>query len=354
MRLVHLNPDPGIQPGKHKGAAVHVQAMREAFSELGQQVLPVDAPEDAGVEALLESARSEAPLDLIYERHALARHAGARFARRHGIAHVLEVNAPLAAEERRHRGGALAGHDLAEERLDFSQAALVLCVSAAVARYAEELGARPERILIRPNAVDPRRFRPRSADDTLREELVPPGRVAIGFHGRLRPWHRIDVIARMVARLLAEGAHVHLLTLGEGEFASVIAPLVPKSAWTHVPWAEHERAARIVACFDVLPMYYDPGVEHYFSPLKLAEGMAAGVVPVVPRLGDLPQAVEHGVDGWLYPGGDEGALLAGVRRLIHDPELRARLATGAIARAQGNTWTAIARDELAALGSSPR
>jgi glycosyltransferase involved in cell wall biosynthesis len=354
MRLVHLNPDPGIQPGKHKGAAVHVQAMREAFCELGQQVLAMDAPDDAGVEVLLERARSEAPLDLIYERHALARHAGARFARRHGIPHVLEVNAPLAAEERRHRGAALAHHDLEEERIDFRQATLVLCVSGAVARYAEELGARPERILIRPNAVDPRRFHPRPAEDTLRDALVPTGRIAIGFHGRLRPWHRIDVIARMVARLLEEQAPVHLLTLGEGEFASVITPLVPQAAWTHVPWAEHERAARIVACFDLLPMYYDPGVEHYFSPLKLAEGMAAGVVPIVPRLGDLPQAVEHGVDGWLYPAGDEAALFAALRQLIGEPDLRARLAAGAITRAQGNTWTAIARDVLQALGRPRR
>jgi glycosyltransferase involved in cell wall biosynthesis len=46
------------------------------------------------------------------------------------------------------------------------------------------------------------------------------------------------------------------------------------------------------------------------APLVVLEARAAGCPVIAPAIGGLPELVEHGVDGWLYPPGDEQALAA--------------------------------------------
>ncbi|MBI5361735.1 MAG: glycosyltransferase family 4 protein [Planctomycetes bacterium] len=346
MRIAHVNPDPGIAPGKKKGAVVHVEAMRRAFQTLGAEVLPLDLGEDKELFLRLQAEHQRAPIDLVYERHALARFACAEFAARAGVAHVIEVNAPLAEEEERYRGGKNVGPEVERERAAFEQAALVLAVSNEVGRYSVGRGARPERVLVRPHAVDPELFRPRGADDATRARLVPEGRVALGFHGRLRPWHHFELFADAAADLLARGRDVQLVLLGEGDFDSVWRGRVPAERVSSVAWLPHDEAARVVAAFDLLPLTYAPDAPCYFSPLKLLEAMACAAVPVVPALGDLEQAVAHGRDGLVYPAGQRAALVDALDRLVLDPKLRAELGRGARARAERYSWRDVAREVL--------
>jgi len=348
MRIVCVNQDPGIGPGRKKGAAVHVVAMREAFRELGAEVLELDESDEDSVVRLLAGAGA---LDLVYERYALGRPAAARFARVHGVPLVLEVNAPLAEEAARYRGGAL---DAAVEQRDrelFGAAALVIAVSSEVARYAVLRGAPAERVHVFPNGVDVRRFRPRAAGDALRRELVPEGRFALGFHGRLRPWHGFTRFAAAAQRLLDEGQPLQLVLVGEGEFEAELAGRVPPERVTRVGWVDHAAIGPYVASFDALPLTYDPEAPCYFSPLKLAEAMACGVVPVLPELGDLARAATHDVDALFYAPGDLDALVAALRGLIVDPARRARLAQGAVASARRKSWSEIAAFVLGAVGA---
>jgi glycosyltransferase involved in cell wall biosynthesis len=212
-----------------------------------------------------------------------------------------------------------------------------------VARYAVQRGAASERVHVRPNGVDTRRFRPRAAGDATRARLVPGQRFTLGFHGRLRPWHGFALFARAAARLLALGEEVHLVLVGEGEFEAPLAEAgVPAERVTRVAWVDHAEIGPYVASFDALPLTYDPTAPCYFSPLKLAEAMACGVVPVLPPLGDLAQAAREGVDALFYPAGDLGELVARLRGLSADPALRARLARGAVESARAKSWSAIA------------
>jgi len=343
MRIAHVNPDPGVAPGRRKGAAVHVEAMRHAFLEIGCEVLAVDTGEDREVRERLQAAHARAPLDLVYERHALARYAGAEFAREHGLPLVLEVNAPLATEEVAWRGRATPT-DRSREEQAFSGAALVLCVSSEVASYARERGSHLSRTLVRPNAVDPERFRPRPEARALRERLFPPGAFVVGFHGRLRPWHHFELLAEALAIAIREGHPAYLLALGEGPFDEALAGRVAPERAVVVPWVPHEEAALYVACFDALALSYAPGSPCYFSPLKLLEAMAAGAVPVVPALGDLPSVISHEATGLVYAAGDAGALARALSRLVLDPSLRARIASAARAYACAHTWQRIARE----------
>jgi glycosyltransferase involved in cell wall biosynthesis len=216
-----------------------------------------------------------------------------------------------------------------------------------VARYARERGAVAERVHVRPNAVDPQRFRPRAPGDPVRARLVPGERFALGFHGRLRAWHGFELLARAAQRLLELGEPVQLVLVGQGEFEAALAGRVPEERVTRVPWVEHASIAPYVASFDALPLTYAPDAPCYFSPLKLMEAMACGVVPVLPRLGDLERAATDGVDALFYPAGDLEALVAALRGLLHEPARRAALSAAAVLRAGQQSWRAIAEFVLA-------
>lgn len=348
MRVVHLNQDPGIAPGKKKGAAVHVAAMRQAFAALGADVLALDGPCDAaGRERMLVRLAEEhtrAPIDLLYERYALDADAGATFARAAGVPLVLEVNAPLLDEAAEHRGRANSAADVARERAIFDAAERLLCVSRGVAAYVLRHGFDAQRVVVRPNGVDRELFRPRADTHALRHELGLSERFVIGFHGRLRPWHGFENVVAAVRRLLERGVPAHVLAIGEGDFAAALAPLGTRA--THLAWLPHEEVARYVACFDALALGYRAEDACYFSPLKLLEALATGAVGVVPAAGDLTDLLTAERDALLYPAGDVAALARELERVATDARLRETLVRGGRELAGRHGWDAIARDVL--------
>lgn len=348
MKIAHVNADPGTGPLRNKGAAVHVLALRRAFSALGANVLAVDAGEDGpgAVRSQLERGMAPAAIDLVYERYALCSAEAFAFARRNSLPFVLEVNAPLEQEARRYRGERPPGAQADLRAEMFRGADLVVAVSSAVARYAIARGTPPARVALCPNAVDAERFVPRGAGGALRAELAPEGSLVLGFHGRLRPWHNVGLLCASARALIDEGHAVQVVFVGEGPFAQTAAAALPAERYTLRGWVPHERVGAFVACFDALPLTHSRDAPFYFSPLKLLEAMAAGVVPVVPRLGDLPRVVEHERTGLLYEADDAGELTAALRRLIERPDERDRMARAAHAAAVRHTWRDVAREVL--------
>lgn len=354
MRVAYLNQDRGIAPGRKKGAAMHVEAMQEAFRALGCEVAAVEAKTDEAARAALEALHTERPLDLLYERYALGAATGGAFARARGVAHVLEVNAPLLEEEALHRGGTLDSAARAREAALLAAPARVFAVSREVADWVEAQGVPRARVHVHANAVDARRFRPRR-DEGLRARLgIAPGAFVIGFHGRLRPWHGFERIAEAARTLLDHGLPVHVLTVGEGEYAERLAERGLTQRSTCLEWLPQAEVAGVVAAFDALPLGYAADAPFYFSPLKLLEAMACGAVAVVPDLGELPALVEHGSAGLVYRAGSSADLARALALPARDRELRARLGARAVEVAAGRSWTAIARAALDVVESPAR
>ena len=347
MRVACVNADPGVSPKTKpdKGASVHVQAMRHAFSECGATVLEFEQKGAAALTLALEEAQSQGALDLVYERYALGADSAGRFARSHGLPYILEVNAPLLAEKELHRNQGFGASERAREARILGRADRLLAVSSQVRAYAQGLGVAPERILVRANAVDTRIFQPGDRS-VLRDWSVPDSAVILGFHGRLRAWHGFERIARAVRELSASGRNVRLLTVGTGEYAAILAAQGIPQLGLHREWVPHAEVGRWVAAFDLMALGYDGSLGNYFSPLKLAEAMACGVVPVVPDVGDLPQLVAHGQNGWVFAAQDDQSLTLALAHLIDRPELRARLGGAARLSAQGSSWTALAQECL--------
>jgi glycosyltransferase involved in cell wall biosynthesis len=60
-------------------------------------------------------------------------------------------------------------------------------------------------------------------------------------------------------------------------------------------------------------------------PYALLEAMAAGVVPIVTRVGGIPDVVEEGVHGAFVPVGDADAIARAIETLAHDRAALARM-----------------------------
>lgn len=69
-------------------------------------------------------------------------------------------------------------------------------------------------------------------------------------------------------------------------------------------------------------------------PIALLEAMATGIVPVVTRVGGIPEVVSDGHDGLLVPPGDPETLSVAITTLLGDDDLRARLGDRARTRAR--------------------
>jgi glycosyltransferase involved in cell wall biosynthesis len=361
MRVAYISTDPGVPYGGHKGAAVHVAELVDALAGEGAHVLALvsaiargaepPAP-GVGVEVLpaptagaaaakriaaeqqrtdwIERRLRRFGADVLYERLALHSAAGSRAARRLGIPHLVELNAPLLDEARKYRE--LEEREAAErlEATTLRDATLVLAVSRPLADYARRRGARSVEIM--PNAVAIERYPPQHRGEGGHSPLT-----AI-FSGRVRPWHGLDTVAA-AWQLLGDAAPVLVLAGDPGEARL----LLERSGAELLGPIPHGQMPDVLAAADIGLAPYAEDAPDYFSPLKLFEYMAAGLAVVA---GDLPATRELLSDdsGVLVPRGDPDALAGAVASLAADPAWRTRLGRNARACiAAGHTWRQRAR-----------
>lgn len=348
MRLAFVQQDPGIKPGSEKGAAVHVARLCEALVEEGVEVVRVEHPDDEHVRSRLADA---GPLDAIYERFSLRTGAAAAWAAERGLAYGLEVNSPLDVEENRYRGGSVGVEDVAPFRAAFEQASLVSVVSKPLVPYVLGHGARSTAVQVHTNGVDPSVFHPLQDREEARRELdLGPEQLALVFHGRLRPWHDLPLLVRAVADARDRGADLVLVCVGTGDFQETCAAALPPEAFRVRGWCGPSEVARHVGACDLIALAHSSHEAAWFSPLKLREAMAMGLVPIVPDLGDLAEAVLGGEAGLVYEAGRQDLLASALVDLALDAPRRDQLAERACDEAARHTWRRTARDVLHHLG----
>ena len=73
---------------------------------------------------------------------------------------------------------------------------------------------------------------------------------------------------------------------------------------------------------------------HEGLPVALMEALALGIPVVATAVGGIPEMIEDGVEGLLVPPRRPEALAGAVERLVADPDLRRRLAAGALAKGE--------------------
>lgn len=389
MRIAYVSADAGVPVFGRKGCSIHVQEVVRALRGRGARVelftprpggpppadladlpdLPVHLlPSVAGrsgrererravaLDGPLASAlRAAGPFDMVYERYSLWSRAGMGEARRSGASGVLEVNAPLIEEQAAHRG--LHDRRTAERVRDeaFAAATALVCVSDEVAAWSRRAGAQAARVHVVPNGVDVGRFRPAPEGPAARDTLT------VGFVGTLKPWHGVETLIAAVARLAEAGGGappVRLLVVGDGpgraalEGAAGAAGIAGITEFTGA--VDHAAVPGLLSRVDVAVAPYPDLPDFYFSPLKLYEYLSAGLPVVASRVGQVAEAIEHGVTGLLCAPGDPVALAAALDTLGRDPRLRRALGAAGRARtAATRSWDAVAERIMGLAESGP-
>lgn len=357
MNIAYVLTDPGIPVFGTKGASVHVQEIVRAMRAAGHAVtvycvrrgdrvpadladlpvveVPVASTRDTAAreKAVAEAARAlatrcvlDGTAEFVYERYALFGTAGAVVSRALGVPLVLEVNAPLVEEQARHRELVDAHGARTASEVSMRSADRVACVSHGVAAWVgEEFGITAEVV---PNGVNTERIVPRSSSDSPAADRP----LRLGFVGTLKPWHGTADALTALALVLAETRDLHprppvvLDVYGTGpeedELRDQAARLGIEEAVTFHGAIDPSEIPAALRDIDVALAPYPDG-EHYFSPLKIYEYMAAGLPIVASEIGVVGDVLRD--LGILVPPGDPASIALAVRHLHRDPGLRRRL-----------------------------
>ena len=198
----------------------------------------------------------------------------------------------------------------------------------------QRFGSRP-RVAVVPNGV---RLRPgRAYADAGRS-----GTPTVAYAGHFYPWKGAGVLVEALASLpRARGLFIGGRP-GESDAARLRALACSRGLRERVTFTGPVPPAGVAALLagaDVLalPTVATPHARHT-SPLKLFEYMAAGRPIVASDLLPLREIVEHRRTAFLVAPGDPEALAAGVRSVLDDRPLAARMARAAFGRAADYSW----------------
>jgi glycosyltransferase involved in cell wall biosynthesis len=318
--------------------------------------------------AFLDQARARFQTqrpEWIYQRLSTSNYVGAILSREFDLPLVVEYNGSEVWIAK-NWGNGLRNESFALQAEDamLRQATVVVAVSEVLGEELVARGIPPERVFVHPNCVDPVLFRPDLLSPSEREAAraglgIAADAVVLTFIGTFGPWHGVELLVEALRELTTadpawwEARMVHVLMVGDGALrpqAEAGLAGIPRVTFTGlVPQAE---APRILACSDVfLSPHQDrmTGQRFFGSPTKLFEYLAMGRAVLASRLeqiGDIcypalaPEGTPTGAEvAMLFPPGDAAALIRGLRRLVEDGDLRARLGQQGHARALAHyTW----------------
>ncbi|MEI6446566.1 MAG: glycosyltransferase [Actinomycetes bacterium] len=151
--------------------------------------------------------------------------------------------------------------------------------------------------------------------------------VRIAFVGREIAIKGLDDLLEALSRLRVESQWT-LSVAGQGESDSLrrrLDDLGLGDRVTLLGWVNHDAVARMLEESDiyVLPSHIEG------LPIALLEAMSAKCAVIATRVGEVPEVVEHGRDGYLVPPRDPGRLSEALGTLIEDGAHRRQMAGAA-------------------------
>jgi glycosyltransferase involved in cell wall biosynthesis len=161
------------------------------------------------------------------------------------------------------------------------------------------------------------------------------GRSRVVYVGRFVAKKGLDTLIEACARLAARGIDVDCRLYGGGAEEDALRALAAGRGVAGRVRFEgpipNERFYETLNADDVLavPSRLMADGERDGIPVVLIEAMAAGITVISTPVSGIPELIEDGVNGYLVPPDDPGALADGLARLLAEPTARARVAEAA-------------------------
>ncbi len=266
--------------------------------------------------------------DVIYERYNLFFPSGIWAKKLFKLPLLLEVNAPLFEERKKHDGIQLDWLAKWSETYVWKQADHVLPVTRVLAEKIIAAGVPEHSITIIPNGINQQRFGSAIDSSDVIERYQLKNKLVLGFTGFVRDWHRLDKVVQAIAD--NQSRNWHLLLVGDGPARDAIeqqaASLGISDRVSITGIVDRDEVARYVAVFDIA---LQPDVVAYASPLKLFEYMVLGKAIIAPDRANIREILTHRSDALLFNPNEEQAFTEQLRELCFDENLRQRLGLAA-------------------------
>ena len=164
----------------------------------------------------------------------------------------------------------------------------------------------------------------RISAEPLRERVVGDLAAKVVIHvSNFRPVKRVTAAVDVFARVCRE-VPAHLLMVGDGpdlDKASRLARSLGLEERVHF-LGEQDQVRSLLSISDTFLL---PSSQESFG-LAALEAMACEVPVVASRVGGLPEVIQHGENGFLYPPDDLDGMAASTIALLTDAALHARIA----------------------------
>ncbi|WP_243057290.1 glycosyltransferase family 1 protein [Nocardioides sp. SR21] len=203
-----------------------------------------------------------------------------------------------------------------------------LAPSSASLRQLEGLGV--QHTALWPRGVDLQQFHPVRRSAELRRQVVPDGRLLVGYVGRLAPEKELELLT-----CLADDHRYALVVVGGGPEEKRLRALLPGASFLGV--LHGDELGRAYASLDV---FVHTG-RHETYCQSAQEALASGVPVVAPRSGGPVDVVADRVAGLLYEPGCREQLTAYVDRLATDHLYRRRMGLAARRSVGDRSWSGV-------------
>lgn len=343
------------------GQYVHITEMINAFKELGHKVFLIEpkltSNKEFGTDAnVIQVIRDNVPgfihefiefcytgidffkllcsvlknkPDCIYERYNLFFPSGIWVKKLIGIPLILEINAPLYEERKKHGSISLNRLALWSESYVWTNADYILPVTDVLADRVRKLNIPEDKIVVIHNGINYKQFSIKVNHSEILKEYHLENKLILGFVGFVRKWHCLDRVMQIIANNKTK--NWHLFIIGDGpeipELKRLAKNLEIVDRITMTGFVNREELPKYISTFDVALL---PDVVEYASPLKLFEYMALKRAVLAPNKSNLNEIVTDGKDAVLYNPDVVGDFGEQLEILCNSEEKRKHISQGAI------------------------
>lgn len=303
---------------------------------------------------LIELIQKEKP-DFIYERSYYLMGAGYRASQKTCVKYCCEMNAPYPEEKKEMNGSSMFNRSAIEnERKQLNAAKKVFVVSSALKKYVcERVSGCEEKVVVIPNAVNPAHIRKEQfSKEKLQKEIgIPADSTVLGFVGSIFPYHGVDALIEVFARLQTQADKpLHLLVVGDGEILGQLKERVQalgiSARVTFTGNVPHQQVYRYIDLMDITIMARS---NWYGSPVKIFEYGIMEKCIIAPDVIPVRDVMIDGEDGLLVTD-NIASLQAAIEKLLDDQVYRHRLAANFHRKVkERHTWNKVSETILNAM-----